>query len=596
MSILEALVEKKVIAQDDIAAILDESETENVSVEQVLVKRGIDPEIILKTKSEFLDVPTRELKNKEISGKILEFIPEESASHYRFVPIGVRDGVLEVGIVDPDNIEARDALNFISAKINMPFKIFLISEQDFDAVISMYKGLSGQVTQALSELEIELGGKKNEEKEERDEDGESPEEEENSEAANDIDVSGLEHLKEGKDGTTIIEDAPVIKIVATILRYAIDGNASDIHIERMRENVRVRFRVDGIMNTSLVLPTKIHSAVVARIKILSNMRLDEKRKPQDNRFSTKIGDRKIDLRVSTFPTYYGEKVVMRVLDQQKGIKKLDDLGLTEKNVALMRKALKRPYGLILISGPTGSGKSTTLYSMLNEVDRDHKNVLSLEDPIEYNIDGVSQSQVRPEIGYTFATGLRTTLRQDPDIIMVGEIRDKETAQLAIQAALTGHLVFSTIHTNGAIGVIPRLIDMGVDPYLIAPTLVIAIAQRLVRALCPEAGRPIPVDGSIKVMLEKQFEDLPEKFRSEIPFGSELYEASSTEECPNGTRGRFAVMEIMEMDKDIEEIILRGGTEIELAKAARDKGMFSMKEDAIIKAFKRMIPFEEVGTL
>jgi type IV pilus assembly protein PilB len=562
-------------------------------VDQVLVKRGVDPELILQSKGEYLEIPVRSLKNVEIPGKILEYIPEESALHYHIVPVGVKDGVLEVGIVDPDNIEARDALNFISSKINMPFKIFLISEQDFESVLSSYKGLSGEVTKALTELETELKDKVEDAKKERE--GDDMAEEESYADSNEIDASEVSQIKDGQ-GTKIIEDAPVTKIFATILRYATDGNASDIHIEPMRENVRVRFRVDGVMNTSLMLPLKIHSAVVARIKIQASLRLDEKRKPQDGRFSAKIGDKKIDFRVSTFPTYFGEKVVMRILDQEKGVKKLDELGLTDRNVEMIRRAIKKPYGLILISGPTGSGKSTTLYSMLNEVDRERKNVLSLEDPIEYNIEGMSQSQVKPEIGYTFATGLRTTLRQDPDIIMVGEIRDKETAQLAIQASLTGHLVLSTIHTNGAVGVIPRLIDMGVDPYLIAPTLVLAIAQRLVRAFCPGAGKPIPVDGSIKMMLDKQFADLPEKYRKDLSFGNELYEISATEDCPNGTRGRYAVMEVLEMDKDIEQIILRGGTEIELAKAAREKGMLNMKEDAILKAFKRMIPFEEVGTL
>lgn len=595
MSVLDTLVQKNIVPQTAVQEILDEAESSGVTVEQILLKRGVDQEAILQAKGEELDIPTRLIKNKQIPGKVLEFIPEESANYYRFVPIGVKDGVLEVGIVDPDNIEGRDALNFISSKVNMPFKIFLISEQDFENVISQYKGLSGEVTKALSELETELkDGPKEQEDEE--EGGETPEEEENSAAANEIDTGDIAKTKDGKDNTKIIEDAPVTKIVATILRYATDGNASDIHIERMRENVRVRFRVDGIMNTSLVLPAKIHSAVVARIKILSNMRLDEKRKPQDGRFSARIAERKIDFRVSTFPTYFGEKVVMRILDQQKGLKTIDDLGLTPKNIASIRRALAKPYGLVLISGPTGSGKSTTLYSMLNEVDREHKNVLSLEDPIEYNIEGMSQSQVRPEIGYTFATGLRTTLRQDPDIIMVGEIRDKETAQLAIQAALTGHLVLSTIHTNNAVGVIPRLIDMGVDPYLIAPTLVLAIAQRLVRAFCPGAGKPMKVDGSIKLMLEKQFSDLPENFRKEVVFGDTVYELSPTEDCPNGTRGRYAVMEVLEMDKDIENIILSGGTEVELAKMAREKGMLNMKEDAILKAFNRLIPFEEISTL
>ncbi len=589
MSFLDVLAEKKIISAESISEIFEESENAGVTVEQILIKRGIDPEEILKSKGEYLDIPTRTLQNKEIPGKVLEYIPEESAVHYQFVPIAVTDGVLEVGIVDPDNIEARDALNFISSKIGMPFKIFLISQQDFEGVIDRYKGLSGEVTKALSELETELTGSKKEAQ------GEGENEEiDSSQAAAELEAAGIK-TDTDKDGN-ITEDAPVTKIVATMLRYATDGNASDIHIERMRETVRVRFRIDGVLNTSLTLPAKIHNAVVARIKILSNMRLDEKRKPQDGRFSAKIGDRKIDFRVSTFPTYFGEKVVMRILDQDKGIRTLEELGLEENNIKLIRNAINRPYGLILISGPTGSGKSTTLYSMLNEVDREHQNVLSLEDPIEYNIEGISQSQVRSEIGYTFATGLRTTLRQDPDIIMVGEIRDKETAQLAIQAALTGHLVFSTIHTNDAVGVIPRLIDMEVDPYLIAPTLVLAIAQRLVRSLCPDAGKPIPVDGSIKVMLDKQFEDLPEKYRSKLPLGDTLYEAAPTEGCPNGTRGRLAVMEVLQMEEEIEQIILRGGTEIEIAKAARARGMLSMKEDAILKAFKRMIPFEEVGTL
>jgi type II secretory ATPase GspE/PulE/Tfp pilus assembly ATPase PilB-like protein len=452
----------------------------------------------------------------------------------------------------------------------MPYKIFLITEEDFQNTLEKYKGITGEVTKALSELETELTPEKI--------------------------VEEKAHDSKEVQETKIVEDAPVTKIVATILDYASDGNASDIHIEPTRDNIRVRFRVDGVLTTSLILPLKVHSAVVARIKILSNMRLDEKRKPQDGRFSIPMKDRKVDLRVSTFPTSYGEKVVMRILDQGKGVKNLNDLGLSKRNLELIRNALKLPYGLILISGPTGSGKSTTLYALLNEVDRDHLNVLSLEDPVEYSIDGVSQSQIHPEIDYTFANGLRTTLRQDPDIIMVGEIRDKETAQLAIQASLTGHLVLSTIHTNNALGVIPRLIDMGVDPYLIPPTLVLAMAQRLVRTLCKDGGKAVPVKDSIKIMIDKQFEDLPEEFRKEIPFGKELYEASPTLECPNGTSGRVAVMEVMEMDSGIESAVLKGATETELFNIARAKGMLTMKEDAIVKAFQKVIPFEEVNTL
>ncbi len=517
-------------------------------------------------------IPTRSLKDFKISDKALEYISQESAEHYRVVPLGVKDGVLEIGAIDPMDLETRDALNFISSRVGMPYKLYLISQEDFAATLDRYKGLSGEVTKALSELESELAAK-------------APK-----------DVTFEKDKEDEPIDTKIVEDAPVTKIVANILNYASEGKASDVHIEPTRDNVRVRFRVDGELNTSLLLPLKVHSAVVARIKIVSNMRLDEKRKPQDGRFSATIESRKVDFRVSTFPTYYGEKVVMRILDQSQGVKTLDDLELSQKNLTTIRRALERPYGLVLITGPTGSGKSTTLYAMLNEVDKDHQNVLSLEDPVEYSIDGVSQSQIHPEIDYTFATGLRTTLRQDPDVIMVGEIRDKETAQLAIQAALTGHLVFSTLHTNNAVGAIPRLIDMGVDPYLIAPTLVLTMAQRLVRKLCPGGGKPKPIEGSLKMMIDKQFNDLPVEYKRQLKFGNEVYEIMPTPDCLNGTSGRVAVMEVFEMDKDIESVILKDPSEIELYKVIRAKGLVSMKEDAILKAFARVIPFEEVNTL
>ncbi|MEK9184662.1 MAG: GspE/PulE family protein [Patescibacteria group bacterium] len=574
MNILEILSQKKIIREEDVDVIKKQVSVSGSPLEKILLEYGVSPEDILSAKGEFLNIPTRIIGDQNIPFNILEYISEESATHYLFAPIGFKDGTLEVGFVDPDNIEARDALNFIASKLNLPFKIFLISKQDFEKVIDMYKGLSGEVTKALSELESELSA-----------------EEIDISSADTDDVSTTNH-----QGMRIIEDAPVTKIVATILRYATEGNASDVHIEAMRDKIRVRFRVDGILNTSLILPMKVHSAVVTRIKILSNMKLDEKRKPQDGRFSARIDGKKIDFRVSTFPAYFGEKVEMRILDQEKGVKKLDEMGLTPQNLALIKQAITRPYGLILITGPTGSGKSTTLYSMLNELDKETDNVLSLEDPIEYSMEGVSQSQVRPEIGYTFATGLRTTLRQDPDVIMVGEIRDKETAQLAVQAALTGHLVFSTLHTNNAAGVIPRLIDMGVDPYLIAPTLILAIAQRLVSLLCPGSGAEFPIEGSIKVMLDKQFADLPEAFKKQIPQAKNVYGISPSKECPSGTRGRTAVFEAFKMDKDLESVILNKPTEDEISKLLRSKGMFTMKEDAILKALNKEIPFEEVNKL
>ncbi len=567
MSVLDILVAKKILEKKDAVAISEEARLTGESLDSVMKKHGVRDEDVLSAKGEYLNVPVRSLKDQTIPFDILKYIPEESAVHYQFVPISVKQNVLEVGVVDPDDIEARDALNFIASKIGMPFKVFLISKSDFTEALTLYKGLSGEVTKALDELETDIA---------------------------DVDsVDSSDHQKQGE--TTIIEDAPVTKIVATILRYAVEGNASDIHIERMVDKVRVRFRVDGDLHTSLVLPVKVHDAVVARIKILSNMKLDEKRKPQDGRFSARIEGRKIDFRVSTFPAYYGEKVVMRILDQEKGVKKLEDIGFSPKNLEAIRRAMARPYGLILISGPTGSGKSTTLYSMLNEINDESKNVLSLEDPVEYNMEGVSQSQVRAEIGYTFASGLRTTLRQDPDIIMVGEIRDKETAQLAIQAALTGHLVLSTIHTNTAIGVIPRLIDMGVDPYLIAPTLVLAMAQRLVSHLC-EGGEEVSTDGSIAMMVEKQFSDLDPEHKKDIVVPKTVYEPKPSATCPNGVRGRMAVAEVVEKDKELERLILANTGENELFKYCRSKGMLTMREDAMLKAFRGEIPWSEVNKL
>ena len=573
MNILENLVNKNIISKGDSIKIEKQANSSGKSIEEVLDEVGIPAQTILDIKGEFYNIPSINLSSYTVPISILKYVSEDAAMHYKFVPLSVKDGVLEIGMVDPENIESRDALTFIISKLNMPYKIYVIIEKDFKKVLESYKGLSGEVTKALTELETDL----------------------------DQDIEDIEILKSdkstfGKIETKIIEDAPVTKIVATILRYATDGNASDVHIEPMKDKVRVRFRVDGVLNTSLILPSEVEQAVVARIKILCDMKLDEKRKPQDGRFSAKIEGRKIDFRVSTFPTDHGEKVVMRILDPEKSVKPLDQMMLSPRNLQMIRDAMKRPYGMILISGPTGSGKTTSLYAMLGEINKDEKNVLSLEDPIEYSIDGVSQSQVFPEIGYDFANGLRTTLRQDPDVIMVGEIRDKETAQLAVQAALTGHLVFSTIHTNTACGVIPRLIDMGVDPYLIAPTLILTMAQRLVSQICPDTGKPLKIEGSLKTMIDKQFLDLPEIYKKEIPTATEMLETESTPQCPNGTRGRVAVFEMFKMSSEIEQVILHNPEESEVYKIARKNGLITMKEDAIIKAMQKIIPFEEINQL
>ncbi len=568
MTFLEHLASEGMLKEEQVSSISRAArERFDGNIDAALFEVGFTEDALVKLKSGFFGIPYKKITEKSVPTDLLKYIPEDSAKHYKMVPIGIVDGVLEVGMLDPDNIAAMDALQFISVRMNVPYKIYLISAKDYDTVINGFKGLTGEVDAALSELDVEIAN-----------------------AASSVEI---EKPKKDKDEEKIVEEAPIIKIVAVIINHATEGSASDIHIENTGEQVKVRFRVDGVLHTSLVLPINVYSGIVARIKILSKLRLDEKRKPQDGGFSAKVAGRKIDFRVSTFPAYYGEKVVMRILDSDRGVLPLDSLGLSERNLQMVRTALGKPYGLVLITGPTGSGKTTTLYSMLNELDREKANIVSLEDPVEYHIPDVSQSQVMPEIGYTFASGLRSVLRQDPDIIMVGEIRDKETAQLAIQAALTGHLVFSTLHTNNALGVVPRLIDMGVDPYLIAPTLVLSIAQRLARIICPNAKKEVPVDQALQEMMDKQFADLPDTYKKDLAIGKTLYEAAPTSDCPSGTRGRLAVYEMYEIDKEMQNIILNNPIESEIYRVARKNGMLSMREDALLKSAQGMIPLQEV---
>ena len=570
MSILLLLQERGLISDEVLSQINQSITTSDKTLEMAMLEAGVDVPTLRTVSAEYYQVPAFDLiEGFDIKSDVLSYVPEDSALHYHIVPLLLEDEVLVVGVNNPDDLQIREALNFISAKHNIPYKMVFLLMSDITKAQAFYSNLKGEVTDALVTLETELDSEiaKN-----------SAEGEEGEDA-------GFEHIK---------EDAPVTKIVATILRYAVDGKASDIHIEPNEKKVVVRFRVDGVLATSLELPKGVQMAVAARIKILTSMRLDERRKPQDGRFSATFDGRKIDFRVSILPTSHGEKVVMRILDNEKGVRTLEDVGVTGHLLESIKRMLSEPYGIILISGPTGSGKSTTLYAMLSALDKASKNVLSLEDPVEYDIAGVSQSQMRPEIGYTFAAGLRAALRQDPDIIMVGEIRDKETAQLAIQAALTGHLVLSTIHTNNAIGVIPRLIDMGVDPYLIAPTLKLAIAQRLARKVKTGTGKEKAVSKGMQFMMDDTFKTLPPKYSSRIPTGTTVVHPESSPGCATGMRGRMAIMEVLEVNEEIQEMILKNASEEEIYNEARKHGFMTMKEDAIIKALEHKIPLEEMN--
>lgn len=570
MSFVREIIEKGLITESALQNLIKVADEKyNGDIYQAISNDPkIDQAAILSLKSQYYGIPVASIAGQKIDPSLLNYLPQESVVQYKIAPIGIENGVLSVGIVDPSNTQAMDALQFISSKNGTPYKLFLITDLDFAGVLENYKGLDGEVDSALSDLDSEL-------------------------TKADEEIIKKETDSTEIDKKKIVEEAPIIKVVAVILRHAVEGRASDIHIENIGDKVKVRFRVDGELHTSLTLPTKVYSGVVARIKILAKLRLDEKRKPQDGGFSAKVNGRKVDFRVSTFPSYYGEKVVMRILDTEKGIKTLEDLNMSEPHYQMVKEALKKPYGIILITGPTGSGKTTTLYGMLNALDKEGKNIVSLEDPVEYVVEGVNQSQVMPEIGYTFASGLRSILRQDPDVILVGEIRDKETAKLAIQAALTGHLVLSTLHTNNSAGVIPRLIDMEVDPFLIAPTLVLAMAQRLAKATCADSRKEVPMDEATRVMINEQFKDLPDEFKSRLSIGNTMIQTVPSKTCPSGTKGRMAVFEMFPIDKDIEKVILENPTELNIQKVAREKGMITMREDAIQKALAGKIPMQEI---
>jgi type IV pilus assembly protein PilB len=510
------------------------------------------------------------LKNLQIPKELLFLFPENSMLMYKFVPFEDTNGVINIAMIDPLDYTSLQAVKFLFRDKGLDFKVYFATEPDVESVLSTLKSMSAEVKKSLDQIE-----------EEREEVKES--------------------VKEtfADTQTNSLDSAPIIKMVSVILKNAVEGGASDIHIEGSEQNVRVRFRVDGVLHTSLVLPKTVYSAVVARIKILSNLKIDEQRKPQDGRFSIVEQNKKIDFRVSTFPTEFGEKVVLRILDTSEGIKELKDLGYVGPRADLVQMAIQKPFGMILVTGPTGSGKSTTLYTMLNMVNEEGINIVTLEDPVEYFLPGVNQSQVHPEINYTFASGLRSILRQDPDIIMVGEIRDGETAGLAVQSALTGHLVFSTLHTNTAAGAIPRLMDMGVEPFLLAASLDIILAQRLVRKLCEKCKKPVDIDERMLQLLEKEFQTIPKEYLlkhfSENKMPQKVFEPVGCEYCKNGFKGRVAIFEAVFVEEDLRNMIAKEYTEDKLYAYLRANNFVSMKQDGLTKVLKGIVSMEELLT-
>jgi type II secretory ATPase GspE/PulE/Tfp pilus assembly ATPase PilB-like protein len=388
----------------------------------------------------------------------------------------------------------------------------------------------------------------------------------------------------------------VPKIVAAVINYALIKKASDIHVEPENKSLRIRCRVDGILKDAVKAPLKLHPPFVSRIKILSKLKIDESRIPQDGRFDVEFKDHEVDVRVSTLPTVHGEKVVMRVLDKSQGILSLEDLGMQGSAFEETNLAIQKPYGIILSTGPTGSGKSTTLYAVLNRISVPGVNIVTLEDPVEYEISGVNQCQIKPEIGFTFASGLRSILRQDPNVIMVGEIRDAETASMSTHAALTGHLVLSTLHTNDTAGALPRLINMGVEPFLITSAINLVIAQRLVRRICPKCREEIKVPQKLMDELMAEMAKIPSnntKDKERIPAELKLYHGKGCSECNQGFKGRIGIYEVMTITPAIEELAIAKKTANEIKETAIKEGMITMKQDGIIKAFAGQTTVDEI---
>ncbi|MDP3995985.1 MAG: GspE/PulE family protein [bacterium] len=570
MSLLKQLIQKGLINDKEKIASLEFKIRESDKREEdvILKEGGIQESILYALKSETLGIPLKEVTADQVTLETLGLIPEETAKYYQMIPINKTDDQLEVGMVYPDDMKAQEALKFLARQGSFTYGVSLITPTTFNNLLKQYRDLKREVGMALEDLETELK------------------------------TETAKSKTSTEEFERMAEEAPITKIVAVILRHAVDGGASDIHIEPTRERLRVRFRQLGTLHSSIFLPLRVHPAVIARIKIISGLKIDETRIPQDGRFSTKLNEKIIDFRVSTFPTTMGEKVAIRVLDPSTGLQGFEQLGLDGKNLATIKEGISKPYGLILATGPTGSGKTTTLYAILQLLNQEGVNIVTLEDPAEYFIENINQSQVKPDIGYDFASGLRQILRQDPDIIMVGEIRDEETANLVTHAALTGHIVLSTLHTNNALGVVPRLIDMGIKPYLVPSSLQLAIAQRLVRRLCDGCKQKIEPDQKIKEFLLKEIEQLPpevvKSLKIEKPLSVYINNLKGCPKCnKTGYSGRIGVFEVLTMTPSLASAILKDPSEDMIRKEAEAQKMVTMKQDGIVKILKGITTVEEI---
>lgn len=563
------LLEKGFITKEALTQARAESVNTHRNLFDFLVgEKYINEEELTQARGLFFNLPYVDLRTRRITKDVLELITKETLATYKFVPFELVNNVLKVALTDPTNLAALGALEFLAQKRNSRLELYITSVTSFQSVFRKSESITKEVRQALKEVV---------EKEQLDEQRKAVK-------------------SPGKIEEKLVDEAPISKIVDVVIRHAIEGRASDIHIEPSEEDLRVRYRIDGVLHSSLILPKSIHPAVISRIKILSNLKIDEQRLPQDGRFHINLDGKPIDFRVSTFPTVIGEKIVLRILDKSTGAPTLEELGIMGNQLDMVLDSVKKPHGMFLVTGPTGSGKSTTLYSILSSLNKPGVNIVTLEDPVEYFMDGVNQAQIRPEINLTFASGLRSILRQDPNIIMVGEIRDRETAELAVNSALTGHLVFSTLHTNSAIGAIPRLIDMGIEPFLLTASLNLLAAQRLVRKVCEKCKIEQKPNDAIKEVIQKEMSTVPKKELGDINLVDPVvWIGQGCAVCGNsGYKGRIGIYEIVNISKAIQELITDRKPAIKIQEyAIAQEGMLLMKQDGILKALKGYTTVEEV---
>ncbi len=562
----EGLVEKR---------ILDDAETrakkEDKPLFSLLTEEGvIDNELLTHAVAQVSGVPYVNLSNSFIDQNILSLLPAEVAERFMAVPLAEVQNRLAVAMIDANNVQAVD---YLANRIQRPLKVFMASEDSVRHVLGQYKADLSTVSDAAQVSQEE---------------------------------AAIESATEIK---TIVQDSPISRALSTILEYAVKSHASDVHIEPLEKALKIRCRVDGVLREVMQLPKSIEPALVSRIKILSSLKIDEHRIPQDGQFAVNVAGKAVDLRIAISPVVWGEQVVIRLLDKTGNSFDLEDMGYAGRALRNIRKGIRRPNGMILTSGPTGSGKSTSLYALIKEIKDDSVNIVTLEDPVEYKMDGVNQIQVNTEVGLTFASGLRSILRQDPDVVMVGEIRDAETANLAVQAALTGHLVFSTLHTNSAAGVLPRLLDMGIEPFLIASTVNTIIGQRLVRRVAPkhDAYQSSPLE--TQTIQSTIGHLLPQSREQVVPYAQDLgykdlplagqqsytlVRGRDTPQSPRGYLGRAGLYEVMDVTEEIQNLIVKQATSAEIQRMAVQQGMITMRQDGYLKALSGITTLEEVN--